>query len=225
MAEVYDIVASMIIGSMLVIMTLTALDSGITMFHNYNSDVISQDEIANLAEIIQYDLRKVGYGLPELEIEDVVLIAQYNHLKYIAHLNKDADFYAAIHGNVHIDAVVDTVEYYIQPADTLDFIDTLIVIYDVVRIVKVSQETVESGPVGRIVNDSAFVFLNQMGTPVTVMAAIKMVEVTLIAFNPNIVLSTEFLKLQGQERLDELERLLRESYWRQTRVLSRNLRR
>jgi len=225
MSEVYDLVASMIIGSMLVIMTLTALDSGITMFHNYNSDVISQDEIANLAETIQYDLRKVGYGMPETAIENVVLIAQSDHIKYVAHLNKDVDFYSAIHGNLHVDNVVDTVEYYLQPADTLDFIDTLIVIYDVVRVVKVSQENIESGPVGRIVNDSAFVFLNQMGVPTSVMAAIKMVEVTLIAFNPNIVLSTEFLKLQGQERLDELDRLLRESYWRQTRVLSRNLRR
>ena len=225
MAEVFDLMTSMIIGSLVVIMTLTALDAGVTMFYNYNSDAISQEEIASLAEIIQYDLRKVGYGLPELEIEDMVLTAQHNQLKFIAHLNKEVDFYANIHGNLHTDNVRDTVEYIIQAADTLDYIDTLIVVYDVMRTVKVSQENIESGSIGRIVNDSAFVYLDQMGNEVSVMAAIKMVEVTLIAFNPNIVFSTEFMQLTGQERIDELNDLLRESYWRQTRVLSRNLRR
>ena len=225
MAEVFDLMTSMIIGSLVVIMTLTALDAGVTMFYNYNSDAISQEEIASLAEIIQYDLRKVGYGLPELEIEDMVLTAQHNQLKFIAHLNKEVDFYANIHGNLHTDNVRDTVEYIIQAADTLDYIDTLIVVYDVMRTVKVSQENIESGSIGRIVNDSAFVYLDQMGNEVSVMAAIKMVEVTLIAFNPNIVFSTEFMQLTGQERIDELNNLLRESYWRQTRVLSRNLRR
>jgi len=53
--------------------------------------------------------------------------------------------------------------------------------------------------------------------------------VTLTAFNPEVVLSPENVKtdlnnIQDSEfRKQELKRLLRTTYWRQTRMVSKNL--
>ena len=213
MASILDIIASTIFGGLLVVMTLTAIDSGVTQFFNYNSDAIVQSQLAETANIIQYDLRKVGFGIPESQQDSVLAMALPNNLKYISHLN----FFS--------DQIIDTVEYIIQVYDTLDIPDTLIVMYDVIRIVKISGAAIDSGSVGRIGNDSIFIYLDQIGNPASIIMEIKMVEVTIIAFTPDLVLSQEFLKLSGLERKEELERLMRESYWRQTRVLSRNLKR
>lgn len=79
-----------------------------------------------------------------------------------------------------------------------------------------------------------FRYLDQIGNPVDPgmeLIATKMVEVTLTMFNPRVVLSPELVKkevssIQDQEfRKRELRRLLRTSFWRQTRLVSKNLRR
>jgi hypothetical protein len=213
MAAIFDIMASFIIGGLLVLMTLTAVSSGVTQFFNYNSDAIAQTNLTETADIIEYDLRKVGFAIPEIMKDSILIIAWPNRLKYISHLNYFTDH------------VVDTVEYFIQPADTIQYPDTSLIVYDVIRVSEISGFPLDSGSVGRIANDSIFVYLDQVGDPATLIKTIKMVEVTLIAFTPELVLSDEILKLQGDERREEFERLMRESYWRQTRVLSRNLKR
>jgi len=213
MAAIFDILAATIVGGLLVLMTLTAVSSGVTQFFNYNSDAISQSQLTATADIIEYDLRKVGFAIPEMIKDSTLIIALPNQLKYISNLNYFTDH------------VIDTVEYFIQPADTLQFPDTSVVTYDVVRVCEISGAPFDSGSIGRIANDSIFVYLDQVGDPATLIQTIRMVEVTLITLTPELVLSDELLKLQGQERIEEFERLMRDSYWRQTRVLSRNLKR
>ena len=213
MASILDIMASVIIGGLLVLMTLTAVSSGVTQFFNYNSDAIAQTNLTETADISEYDLRKVGFAIPEIMKDSILIIAWPNRLKYISHLNYFTDH------------VVDTVEYFIQAGDTIQYPDTTLIVYDVIRVSEISGSSLDSGSVGRIANDSIFVYLDQVGDPATLIKTIRMVEVTLIAFTPELVLSDAILKLQGDERREEFERLMRESYWRQTRVLSRNLKR
>ncbi len=58
-----------------------------------------------------------------------------------------------------------------------------------------------------------------------------MVEVTLTAYDPRVVLSKDWVDSRLNEignedfRKQELRRLLRASYWRQTRLISKNLKR
>ena len=56
--------------------------------------------------------------------------------------------------------------------------------------------------------------------------SIKMVEVTLVAMNPNVYLSDEVIAANNAvDRMVEIQKLITGSYWRQTRVISKNLRR
>jgi hypothetical protein len=85
--------------------------------------------------------------------------------------------------------------------------------------------------IGVIGNRNLFRYLDQIGDEVAFIPATRMVEVTLTAFNPRIFISRDWIdskihNISDEEfRKRELRRLLRASYWRQTRLISRNLRR
>jgi len=225
MSSILDILGATIIGGLLLLIALTAMSSAVEVFFNYNADAIVQSQLAELSSIIQFDLRKMGYGIPEAAQNTIIQTATPNQVKFIAHLNLNFDYYISVHGNLHTDATPDTIEYQVVATDTINFVDTSVVMYSLMRTIKVSQENIETGVIGRITNDSVFVYLDQLGAPVTLITSTQMIQVTLVALNPEIVVSDVFLEATGAERINELRKLLRESYWRQTRVISRNLKR
>jgi hypothetical protein len=230
MTTFLDYITAMIVGGAILLITITVTDSGTRDFFNYNADAISQINLANMSGIIEYDLRKMGYGVPEGE--QVIFTAQPNRLKFIAHLNREFDYFG--HIIPHKDNVPDTIEYIIAPAEVINYGDTSITMYKVTRRLRITDEGERITDIGRIGNGRVFRYLDQIGNPVdpgTELVASKMVEVTLTAFNPRVVLSPELVKrdmsnIQDVEyRKKELRRLLRTSFWRQTRLVSKNLRR
>ncbi len=230
MTSMLDYIIATIIGGVILLITVTVTDTSTREFLNYNSDAITQINLANMSGIIEYDLRKMGYGVPEGE--QILFIAQPNRLKFIAHLNRDFDYYG--HIIPHRDNIADTIEYLVTLAEVIDYGDTSLKMYKITRTLKISGEGVKSTDIGRIGNGVVFRYLDQIGNPVdpgTELIASKMVEVTLTAFNPRVVLSPELVRkevssIQDQEfRKMELRRLLRTSFWRQTRLVSKNLRR
>jgi len=224
MSTIIDILGAMFIGSMLMLVSMKAMDNGLQQFVNHNADAIVQEELASTSQIIQNDLRKMGYGIPEAQQDEILQIATPTHLKYLSHLNHDIDYLNP--GGSNIDQIVDTIDYQVTVLDTVTFIDTSIVLYGIHRTVKVGGASILNSIVGTTAEDSVFRYLNQAGQQVAFTPATKMVEVTLIAVNPNIYISNEVLAAENPEdRMVELRRLLRESYWRQTRVISKNLRR
>ena len=83
---------------------------------------------------------------------------------------------------------------------------------------------------GTIGNSDVFRYLDQLGDPVPIIQATRMVEVTLTAYNPRIILSPDMFSGGNSAedvefRKQELRRLLRASFWRQTRLVSKNLKR
>ena len=77
-----------------------------------------------------------------------------------------------------------------------------------------------------MINPEVFRYLDQVGNVTAIKQAVDIVEVTLIAVNPNIYLGDQLLTATTKvQREAELRKLAKESYWRQTRVISRNLRR
>lgn len=230
MTSVLDYIIAMVVGGAILLITITVTDTGTREFLNYNSDAIIQMNLINMSNTIEYDLRKMGYGIPEGD--QVLFMAQPNHLKFIAHLNRDFDYFG--HLIAHRDNIPDTIEYVITLAETIDYGDTILKMYKITRILKVTGEGVSSNDIGRIGNAGVFRYLDQIGNPVdpgTELVSSKMVEVTLTAFNPRVVLSPELVRkevagIQDQEfRKKELRRLLRTSFWKQTRLVSKNLRR
>ncbi len=226
MGTIWDILVASMIGSVLLLVGIKAIDNATQHFINYNADAIAQIELADLNQILQEDLRKMGFGIPESQQNTILVTAQPTHLKFISNLNKERDYFFNIHGNLHMDEVPDTIEYVIAPFDTVVFVDTSLVMYSITRTVSVTQETPVTGIVGLIANNSVFRYLDQIGQPAPIVDATKMVEVTLICVNPDIYRSSELLAAANpDERIVMLQRLISASYWRQTRVISKNLRR
>ena len=217
-----DILGAMIIGGLLFLISMSAMDSGLERFVNQNADAIVQNQIAEMSDIVQYDLRKMGYGVPEASIPNVIQVGTSNRLKFLTHLNRENPF----EGVGGTDNVADTIEYQVIASDTISFIDTSIYLYRVNRTVSVSGHAVESRMIGKVASPAVFRYLDQVGNPVGSIAGTKMIEVSLMALNPDIYLNEAVIAAAGPtERMRELRRLLRESYWRQTRVVSKNLRR
>jgi hypothetical protein len=231
MGIVIDIVGSIFVGGFLMLIALTATDTATTEFWNYNADAIVQQNLAQTSKVIQHDLRKMGFGIPEKQKSTILEIAEPSHLKFLTHLNRDNDAKIKIPAVTTIDNVVDSIEYIILPFDSVDYGDTTIVVYEVRRRIFVSSGYLNTSMVGSIGNAQAFRYLDQVGRPVAFTNQIRMVEVTLTAFDPRVVLSTEWVDSKMNDISDEafrkreLRRLLRASYWRQTRLISKNLKR
>lgn len=212
MSTFIDLLGSMVIGGLLMLMAMTSLDAGVQHFVNFNADAIVQNELASLSEIMQNDLRKMGYNVPEAQQDQIIQVADSTRLRFLTHLNTDAN--------------PDTIEYQVQVYDTLDFVDTSLVLYAVNRRVQLAGSGATVTQVGTIANHAVFRYLNQSGQEVTYIPATKMVEVTMIAFKPDVYINDEYLMAQNaEERMEALRELMKESYWRQTRVISKNLRR
>jgi hypothetical protein len=230
-AIVVDIVGGLFIGGFLLIIALTATDTATTEFWNYNADAIVQQNLTQMSDVIQHDLRKMGFGVPEKQKSTILQVATGNRLKFLAHLNKDPDAKIKIPAVVTIDNVVDSIEYLILAFDSVDYGDTNIVVYEVRRRIFVSSGYTNNSMVGTIGNAQAFRYLDQVGQPVAFMNQVRMVEVTLTAYDPRVVLSPDWVDSYINDIADkafrerELRRLLRASYWRQTRLISKNLKR
>lgn len=228
MASLLDIIGGMFIGGMLLIIALTATDNGMQAFYNYNSDAIMQQRITGVSDIIRHDLTKMGYGIPPEDRDSILLVAKANHLRFTAQLNPSPT--QKIAGVGFDDMVADTIEYRIVPSDSMTIADSTLVTYSVIRTMRIPPSINETMEIGRIGNDDVFFYLDQIGNPVVAKEATKMVEVSLSAFDPNIVLSKELVTTGGTAadstwRREELRRMLRNIYWRQTRLVTRNLRR
>ncbi|MBD3288971.1 hypothetical protein GF337_09225 [candidate division KSB1 bacterium] len=219
MTSLLDIIGASIIGGMLLLLVLTVTDYGTREFFNYNADAIVQANLAHMAHLAEYDLRKMGFGINEGQQSTILQIANSDHLKFLSQLNFD------------VDTVPDTIEYEIVQDEIIDYGDTTLTMYKVLRSVTIVQHSIESMNIGKIGNQNVFRYLNQVGEPVEITQETKMVELTLVTFEPRIILSPEFVttKLDSIDRADlrkqELRRLLRPSFWRQTRLVSKNLRR
>lgn len=230
MGTLIDILGGLFIGGFLLLIAMSASDTATTEFFNYNSDAIVQQNLTQLSRVIQYDLRKMGYNIPEARQTTILQVATPNHLKFLTHLNSSADCRLPVSG-LGLDDIADTIEYTITPFDSVDYGDTTVVIYQVVRSVKIPPNYSRTERVGAIGNADVFRYLDQIGNPVPVISATKMVEVTLTDFNPRVVLSRDYVDNRlsaipdSTLRRRELRRLLRASFWRQTRLISRNLRR
>lgn len=213
MAAIWDIIGAMLIGGILMLVMNRAADNGAREFVNHHADAIVQAELATMTRIIQNDLRKVGYGISEAYQASIIQHIDPTHFSYLTRISS-------------LTPVADTVDYIITPADPVVIIDASLNFSNISRITRIYNDTPETTRIGTITNSAVFRYLDQAGRETDIRQSVKMVEVTLSALNPNIYMDNEALVAASPtKRKIELQKLTRESYWRQTRVVSRNLRR
>lgn len=213
MSTVLDMIGAMLIGGVLMLITNRAIDHGARQYINANGDAIIQAELSTMTRIIQSDLRKAGYGISE---SDQAVIMQ----------KIDSDHFSCLTRLTPGNGVPDTIEYVVAIADSFVIVDASIVFYSIDRIFKSAGEDPVVTRVGNVTNSEVFRYLDQSGAKTAIKQAVDMVEVTLIAVNPAIYLNDQILAATTTAiRKKELKKLAKESFWRQTRVVSRNLRR
>lgn len=105
---ILDILASIIIGGILITIVLRLSDSSAEKTHNYSGELSLQQNLVTLAKIIEYDFRKMGYCAKWENFPDPT--------KSIAKADTSSiKFYADIDGN----GLMDSIRYYLGPSSEL----------------------------------------------------------------------------------------------------------
>jgi len=200
MFAILDILNSLVIGGFIILMSFGILDSTNKNLYSHNDDLIVQENLTNITSTLEFDLKKMGFGVPEFE--SAVLVADSNHLQF--------------RGDLNLDWKADTIEYYVGPVSELAQTSNP---DDRIFYRKVNGLPLSGFIVG-IITDFNFDYLNQDGNLVDTsnpanLIAVKMIRVTIKVENP--------AAYSNDANPDKLE--YRSSFWQQTRLVSRNLRR
>lgn len=228
MATIIDIISGIVIGGMLILIALTALGTGMQTSANHSAAEIVQLNLARSSQIMELDLQKIGFGIPEEDRGQVFQSATASHVKVLAHLNREAETQIPVAGVSVFDNIPDTLEYSVTLDDTITLGDSTLSIYKVTRQVKIASIASVSSVIGKIATDNVFRFLKQTGSQASVPAEIRILEINLSAFNPQVILSDELVMANPQSgdldiRKRELQYLLRGGYSRKSRITLRNL--
>lgn len=200
MTAILDYISSTIIGAFVLLMALNAIDTKTKYFFGQNDDVIVQQNLTNISRTLEFDLKKMGFGVPEYS--PVIINAD----------PVDLQFY----GDIDKDFVPDLIQYYAGPFSEASF---TINPRDRFLYRKVNGQP-SGGFIVGLVSDFRFDYLNQYGQVVTITnpsqySLIKMVRITLRVENPAVYTAEDSVSQSEYES----------AFWQQTRLVSKNLRR
>jgi hypothetical protein len=199
MASLLDVVGSFILAGFVMLMGLRLNANVANSNDSYKADVIVQESLVSLVQAIEFDFRKMGYGVEDPTT--VIRRADSTHITFLSDVDNNG--------------VVDTVEWYLggpirstpNPNDKA--------LYR-----RVGKPT-GSSLIGSLPGVTKFTmkYLDQEGQLAALLSQIWIVETTLRVESP--------WKVQDREVLDQGYGLWGYSaaFWRQTRLASRNLRR
>ena len=81
MSTTIDLVGSFIIGGLLVMMILTAQSNLVQSSYERTMDLIAQGNMTTLVEMLQHDVRKMGFGVSHMV--DAVLAADSTSITFL----------------------------------------------------------------------------------------------------------------------------------------------
>jgi hypothetical protein len=204
MATVMDIMFSMVLGSTLLIIVLTANEIAVENHSMYNGDMLVQEMLISTAQVIEGEFRNMGYGVPQNEA--TILAADTTSVRFLCDLNKDG--------------IIDTVQYAL--GDTTDLSGTM---NERDRYLFRSVNNAPAMPAG-VVTLFGLRYLAKTGEVLTTPVAsdrlseIHVVEVTMEVQNPHAL-----YRKKGEVHAGERDALYSSSLWQQTRLASQNSRR
>src|SRR4030042_4073104 len=97
MVVLIDIITSVFIGGFIILMAFGILDSTNKFLYSHNDDLLVQESLTSINTILEHDMNKMGFGVPEGQ--EVVVLADSGRIKFLADIDR----------NWH----PDTVEYYV----------------------------------------------------------------------------------------------------------------
>ncbi len=192
---ILDILGSIIIGGVMMTIAYRLSDTMTDRTYNHSGELIIQQNLATVAQIVEYDFRKIGYCKNWNLIPDptkAILFADSSEIK----------FYTDIDNN----GTVDSIHYYLGPTSecngTANPRDRLL--YRVLN-----DESPQSSNLG--VTQFRLVYFDALGDTVTPPVSTKG-GITSIEINLTV------------ESTNAYDQKYSKAFWRQIRMVSRNLR-
>ncbi|MCL6493506.1 MAG: hypothetical protein K6T54_01875 [Ignavibacterium sp.] len=193
-STILDILASIVMGGILLTTVLRLSDSAAEKTYNYSGELSLQQNLATIAQIIEYDFRKMGYCANWQKFPDpskAIAQADSSSIKFYTDVNND--------GNI------DSIRYYLGPTSELSSTpnprDRLLY-----RVVNTDVPT----EVNLGVTQFYLIYFDALGD-----------TVPLPITNPGIISSYEInVRVESIYAYDEQ---YSSAYWRQIRLVARNL--
>lgn len=204
MSALFDIIGSILFGGTIMMIILTANDIAAESQTTYSGDMLVQELLTGTAQLVEGELRNMGFGVPENQ--RTILLADESRIHFLADLDRNG--------------TVDTIKYSIgdinELADTQNELDRLL------------KRQINNDPVLSVGTITTFRlrYLTRMGelipTPVSwdTLPEIHMVEVSLEVQNPYAPTRDPAMVGAGERTA-----LYSSSLWQQTRLASQNTRR
>ncbi len=202
-----DIIGSTIIGSTLLLILFRMNDVATENTYTYAGDLIVQQSLVEVVTLVEYDFRKIGYCKDWSQIPDptqAILFADDHDIKFLTDVSPT-------------DGIVDTIRYYVGPiseaSGTSNPRDRIL--YRIVN---------NAAPAGSNLGVTQFdlEYYNALGakiaTPVAFPGEIQTMQINITVEN------TEPMTTFAQSKKIGFDTLYTSVFWRQIRLVARNLR-
>jgi hypothetical protein len=204
MSVMIDLIGSVVIAGLVMLMGMRFNQTIVEASHASKAGLNVQESLVDIVQTIEYDFRKIGYGL--VDPKDAVVLADSERVRFRADMVDAA-------GRPRPDGIIDSVEWYVGPKIHRFPNDSVRVLYR-----RVNGGT-PVGAAGLGVTQFKLRYLDQDGSPTNVLSRIWIIETTLRV--------ESIYKVQDQVKRDEdYARMgFAAAFWRQTRLASRNIKR
>jgi hypothetical protein len=204
MSALLDIIGSLLFGGTILMIIITANDIAAETQATHSGDMLVQELLTNTAQLVEGELRNMGFGVPERE--QTIMRAEESRIHFLCDIDRNG--------------IIDTVKYSV--GDTTELADTQ---NEIDRLLKRQINTETTMNVGAVTTFRLRYMTREgalLSTPVPAdrLAEIHMVEVSMEVQNP-------YAPSRDQEMVGAGERtaLYSSSLWQQTRLASQNTRR
>jgi len=212
---ILDLIASTVVFGSLVLMAIRVNSSMVENMSTYSGDLMVQENLVEITKLLEYDFRKIGYCKDPTKLSDpsrAIIYADSNHIKFFTDLPTGSSASALLG-----DGNLDTLEYYTGPtseaSNTPNPNDRLLY-------------RVENGGTPHGVNLGVTVFdleyydalKNQLSSPVSNPRLIQYLQITVQVedYSKLGLVSTGFNRAK-------YDTVYQSAYWRQMRLVARNL--
>ena len=204
MSALIDIIASMIFSGALFVIVLDANDLATETQMVYNGDQMVQQMLTTTAELVEGELRNIGFGVPSTVPN--ITQGDSSSITFLSDIDRDG--------------VVDTVQYFIGPVDELNATPN-----ELDRYLKRTIKNQGTSNVGVVTVFRLRYFTRagdtiQIPVPSTRLPEIFTVELTMEVQNPAAPYRDQNMVKEGERNA-----LYSNSLWQQTRLASQNNRR
>lgn len=203
MQVLLDLIGSVVIAAFVILMGLRLNQTIGGSADAAKANLIVQESVVDIVRSLDYDFRKIGYDVPDPE--NAIVIADSNHIEFRADMVDAA-------GNPRPDGNVDVIDWFLT--DPIGGFPN--------KAIRILYRQVNHGqPVGAALGVTQFKlkYLTQDGDSAAFKSEIAIIEMTLKVESPYKV-QDAVVTDQSYEDMGYAA-----SFWRQTRLVSRNIRR